>query len=304
MQTITHQVLSEIEAIERDSALYEEPNFAQRAEALDRLEFDVVDRIEGLPKATNESEALGRLILRAETLRLRLEAADDALFQRLRACIRAGQCTGTALRNLIDTYVGPHLRGNRRQDEPGYDGRDAFINGLLLNRAVPAETIASEPEMVAFQQTPARIILELVDDARLSAEDVFYDLGCGLGHVPILVNLLSGVAVRGVDVEPAFGDSARACAAGLGLSRVEFITADARALDYSEGTVFYLFTPFTGEMLQEVLMKLQGASRGRRIRLFTYGPCTLQVSRQGWLESVETRPDQTYRLAAFESAGS
>jgi len=301
-QTIARELLSKIEVVERDSALREEPDFARRAEALDYLEFQVIDRIAGLVQTSDDPEALDRLTLRAETVRLRLEAVDDALFQRLRARIRAGDCTGAALRSLIDTYVGPDSLRSRRRDEPGYDGRDAFINGLLLNRAVPPETMATEPEMVPYQQTPARIILQLADDAHLEQDDVFYDLGCGLGQVPILVNLLSGAVARGVEVEPAYCAHARACATGLGLSRVEFVTADARALDYSEGTVFYLFTPFTGGMLQEVLTKLQSVSRGRRIRLFTYGPCTAQVSKLNWLKSVGTNPDQAHRLAAFESA--
>ena len=300
-QIIARGLLSEIEAIERDSVLYAEPNFAKRVEALDYIEFHVIDRIAGLVQTSDDPAALDHLALRATKARLRLEAVDDALFRRLRTGIRAGECKGTALRSLIDSYFGPDSHGSRRQDEPGYDGRDAFLNGLLLNRVVPAETIAREPEMVQYQQTPARIALELVAGARLTAEDVFYDLGCGLGHVPILVNLLSEAVARGVEVEPAYCDHARACAAAFELSRVEFITADARAVDYSQGTVFYLFTSFTGGMLQEVLARLQGASLGRRIRLFTYGPCTAQVRRQSWLKSADKSSDQEYRLAAFES---
>ena len=39
----------------------------------------------------------------------------------------------------------------------------------------------------------------------------------------------------------------------LKLERVTFIQQDARAADFSGGTVFYLYTPFTGSILRSVL---------------------------------------------------
>jgi hypothetical protein len=202
---------------------------------------------------------------------------------------------------LIDEYVGRDPSSSRPQDEIGYDSLDMFINGLLLIQAVPTETKAREPEMVSYQQTPARIIFELVEKAHLTGEDVFYDLGSGLGQVPILVNLLSGATARGVEFEPAYCDYARVCAADLNLSGVAFINADARTADYSEGTVFFMYTPFEGSVLQEVLEKLRGESQKRRIRLFTYGPCTPQVSRQKWLKWVDQNEAHLYKLGVFRS---
>jgi SAM-dependent methyltransferase len=155
--------------------------------------------------------------------------------------------------------------------------------------------------MVYYQPTPARIILELVEKANLTGKDVFYDLGSGLGQVPILVNLLSEAQAKGIEFEPAYCDYARACAAELNLSRVEFINVDARKADYSDGTVFFMYTPFEGSLLQEVLEKLRGESRKRMIKLFTYGPCTPQVSQQSWLECVDQNGNHIYKLGVFRS---
>jgi hypothetical protein len=301
IQTVTDEIRSDIEVIERDSALYDEANFVGRAEALDFLEFQIIDRIAGLLQTAKEPPGLDGLMPRAEAASGRLEAVDQELFRRLRAAIRSGGCRGTALRELIDGYVGPGSRGSRRRDECGYDGRDAFINGLLLSGALPVETVAGEPEMVPYQQTPARIILQLAEEARLTRDDVFYDVGCGLGQVPILVHLLSGAAARGIDVEPAFCDYARARAEEPDHTGVEFLSADARTADYSEGTVFYLYTPFTGRMLDAVLARLHGTAAAGRVRLFTYGPCTEQVAGQAWLRRIGGGGGDPYRLAQFES---
>jgi len=43
-------------------------------------------------------------------------------------------------------------------------------------------------------------------------------------------------------------------------------------------------------------------SRTRGIRLYTYGPCTLQVTRQRWLERVDQNGRQVYRLAIFKTS--
>jgi precorrin-6B methylase 2 len=140
-----------------------------------------------------------------------------------------------------------------------------------------------------------------VERADFRQGDVFYDIGSGLGQVSILVHLLSGVQAKGVEVEPAYCDYARRCARGLNLSQVEFINVDAREADYSDGTVFFLYTPFEGKMLEQVLERLKNESRTRRIRLYTYGPCTLQVTRQRWLERVDQNGNQVHRLAIFRT---
>lgn len=290
----------DIETIEQNGALYAEANFDSRVEALDHIEFHLIERIEGLLRtahSTHPPEKLLALKRRAQSLKRRLEAIDDALFRRLRADIR----TGAALKDLIDDYVGRDTRGRRPHAAMGYDTLDLFINGLLLTQAIPTETKTREPEMVYYQQTPARIILDLLEKAHLTPDDVLFDLGSGLGHVPILVNLLSGAAVRGIEFEPAYCAYASRCAADLNLSRVTFIQADARSADYAEGTVFFMYTPFVGRILQDVLEKLRGEAGRKKIRLFTYGPCTPDVSRQSWLMSEDPRGDPLYELGVFRS---
>jgi len=298
---VIDEIQSDLAAIEKNSALYEETNFEGRVEAIDYLEFNIIDRIEGLLHTIHPLEELTTLKRDAERLKRQLEEIDDHLFLRLRADIRSGLCTGTALKVLIDEYVGYDSKGGRQQAEIGYDRLDEFINGLLLIGSVPTETKDREPEMVYYQQTPARIILELIEKAHLTGQDVFYDLGSGLGQVPSLVNLLSGAKAKGVEFEPAYCDYARACAAELNLSRVEFINADARTADYSDGTVFFMYTPFEGKILQEVLEKLQRESRTRMIWIFTYGPCTSTVSQQSWLKCVDPNGEHLYKLGVFRS---
>jgi hypothetical protein len=300
LERVIHEIQSEIEVIARSEALYEEASFNDRVEAIDFIEFNIIERIEGLLLKEDQVQELAALKQQAEMVKNQLEETNRNLFHKLRANIRSGHCTGTELRHRLAEYAGSDST-ERGQNDMGYDSLDAFFSGLLLIEGTPVETKERQPEMVFYQPTPARIVLELIEKASLEKEDVFYDMGSGLGQVSMLVNLLSGVRAKGVEFEPAYCDYARRCAKELNLSRVEFINADAREMDYSDGTVFFMYTPFEGKLLQEVLEKLKGESQRRKIRVCTYGPCTLQVSRQSWLKRVDQNGNSVHQLAVFKS---
>ncbi len=69
--------------------------------------------------------------------------------------------------------------------------------------------------------------------------------------------------------------------------------------DLSSGTVFYLFSPFTGSILTNVLQRLLEESKKRQIRICSLGPCTRILKDQAWLEASQ-KPD-TERIAVFLS---
>lgn len=281
-------------SIEKEGARGDETNYTSRARALDELEFKVFEPLGRLPA---ERRLEGRTLLHAaEALKRTLEVEDGRMFQQLRANIRAGGYRGADFKQMIWEYVGDKARNIPA--EAGYSELDLFIHELLFPTPPPQEILVREPEMVGYQPTPAHIVFELSEKAQFTPDDLFYDLGAGLGQVAFLVHLLSGVAVRGVEVEPAFCQFARACAADLHLTGVSFLQADARQVDYSEGTVFFMYTPFTGKMLQDVLDQLHQISPGQNIQLFTYGPCTPTVAKQTWLECLENGTE-TDKLGVF-----
>lgn len=295
------EMQSYIRAIEKNSSLYQEKNFDIRMEVIDLIGFRVIDQIEALLKKTAQPDKLLLLKHSAEKVKAELEEIDINLFKKLRTNIRAEGYTGKEFKNLVSEYFDFNSDYSECHEEPGYDNLDIFINGLSLFQTMPEQTKDLEPEMVYYQKTPARIVFELVEKSRFMKEDVFFDLGSGLGQVAILVNLLAGVITKGIELEPAFCDYASDCATALNLSNVAFINVDARKADYSEGTIFFMFTPFTGEILQEVLAVLKKESLLRKIKILTYGPCTAQVALQTWLDFAGPKDDNIYKLAFFTS---
>ncbi len=291
------EIRSHIEAIEKNAVLHEERNFEVRTEAIDFIGFQLMGLIEDL----HETDEVALLKEHAEKLMSELEAIDSRLFERLRAGIRAGECRGAAFKAMLEEYIDFNAGDEDRHEEPGYDSLDIFINGLFPQQALPEQSREPEPEMVYYQKTPARIVFELAEGAHFRENDVFFDLGSGLGQVVILVHLLSGIKARGIEFEPSFCDYAQGCAAGLHLAELTFINVDARDADYSEGNVFFMFTPFRGAMLQEVLEMLRKESQKRKIRIISYGPCTAELALQSWLNRTEPEDKGVYKLAVFSS---
>lgn len=228
-----------------------------------------------------------------------MEEANIQVLRSLRDRIRAGTCRGEALLEELRIYGGsmPDPDG----DDLAYDSLDTLVQGLVDCGLPPREPGPSDPETVPYQPTPARLILDLVTRAAIGPEDVFVDIGSGLGHVAILVALLTGARTLGVECEHAYYAKARSCAEGLGLSNVEFEHEDARRADFAAGTVFYLYTPFCGETLHQVLGKLRWEAQARSITLWTYGPCTRLVAQEDWLELISGRTDCEGTIAGFQS---
>jgi SAM-dependent methyltransferase len=239
-----------------------------------------------------ELQALGA---QAKALCKRLEAANEELYQALRRRIQSGQYTGSALNRVLARYAGPPGR-------PGdYDTLDVLISGLLHTGAPPRERSARAAEMVAYQPTPARAILALIKHANLSQDDVFYDLGSGLGHVVMLVALLSGARAVGIELEPAYVSYARRCARRLKVQNVEFVQADAREAVLTDGSVFFLYSPFNGALLRKVLERLRVEAAKRPIRVCTYGPCTSVTASASWLRPIDHRALSDNQVAIFHS---
>jgi len=276
-------------------------NFRDRVVAIDFLEF-AIDRIEGLVLQDTESEALTDLQHYAESVRTGLEKVDKALFHRLRREIASGNYANAGLVQRIIRYAGPSASVESAAEE-GYDALDALVTGILLDEPAPASPDQRKPEMICYQPTPARIVLEMVERVDFQPDDIFYDIGSGLGQVAILVHLLTGIRTRGVEIEPAYTEYARRCAGRLNLSSVQFFNGDARTGDLGEGDIFFLYTPFTGQMLEQVLERLRQVSTRRAIRLCTFGPCTPQVAQQCWLAPLDQNSTQSNRLALFSSEG-
>jgi SAM-dependent methyltransferase len=231
-----------------------------------------------------------------EEVKTFLEEQQTKFFRHLRKQVGNAPEPVQVFQNQLTHYFAwPAPQTSRQQEH-----LETFLMRYLLPWPIPAPTLERERDMVGYHPTPIRILLDLYKQADFQSDDVFYDIGAGLGHVALLVHLLTGIQARGVEIEPAYYHYACRLVDKLRLSSVDFLNADARDVGYADGSVFFLYTPFQDTLLHEVLQKIRYNTRGHNIRLYALGPCTLQIAKQNWLHRLDQHGDRVYELAAFQ----
>ncbi len=284
-----HDLHAFLRGLEDNSSLFQPENLLERLTALDNLDsaFGNLDSA-GFTSCVNSP-----LYRRAKALQTRLESTNARLYQSIRSEIVHGGQSRMLLQWLSRNESTLALPGL------GFDSLDELVSGVLQLPKPSEPNLPPSPEMVPYQPTPVRHILQLITASALVPDDIFVDLGSGLGHVPLLVSVMTGAQSVGIEVQSAYVASARKCARSLDLSRVRFIAQDAREADLSGGTVFYLYSPFNGSILADVLSKLRKQSTRRSITICSLGPCTRMVGNQIWLKARAL--PYTRRIAVFDS---
>lgn len=282
-----------ISELENMRYLLRPEHLARRLNALDDL--DAMMGGVQLDEHTVSSDR--QLIARANALRSRFETANETIFLALRSAISLRGNSHPISRFLTGLARDRDAQGPRPGF--GFDLLDEVVSGILKLRGPVDTGLLQSPEMVPYQPTPARHILNLIAAAHLSKDDTLVDLGSGLGHVPMLISILTGGRTLGVELEPDYVLSAEESARRLNLSSVQFVAADARMADLSSGSAFYLFSPFKGSILREVLQRLLRESGSRHIRICCLGPCTQVLQHEVWLKA-RTRPNRE-GITVFES---
>lgn len=239
---------------------------------LERIEaLDAIDRFLALSDTADAA-----LFARAKAVVGQLEAINAALYRSIRADIRLGRGAASLL---------PLAASAEPPEGDGYDALDELVGGVLDFDAPRPQATTLSAEMVAYQPTPARHVFDMLARTRLDKDDVLVDLGSGLGHVPLLAAICTRARAIGVELEAAYVACARQVATGLGLAGVDFRQQDARTVDFGSGTVFYLYTPFRGAVMRDVLDRLRMEAARRELRICTFGPCTPVVAREAWLST-------------------
>jgi len=102
-----------------------------------------------------------------------------------------------------------------------------------------AET--KQPDVI-FVPTPQEVVEAMLELAKVTKDDVIYDLGSGDGRIPITAAKTYGARGVGIDIDPQRIQEAQAnlTAAGVG-DRVRFLNQDLFETDISEATVVSLY---------------------------------------------------------------
>lgn len=121
--------------------------------------------------------------------------------------------------------------------------------GMLLVLSTTSPLVraeqAAEPQRkpdVRYVPTPQEVVDAMLVLARVSSEDVVYDLGCGDGRIVITAAKKHGAHGVGIDIDPARIREAEANASKEGVTDlVRFQEADLFESDISDATIVSLY---------------------------------------------------------------
>jgi SAM-dependent methyltransferase len=145
--------------------------------------------------------------------------------------------------------------------------RDACLDAALEIGPPPEDSPELPRGCVPYLPCSVDALLRVAAQAPVRASDVFIDVGAGIGRAAVLMHLLTGARVVGLEVQPALIAAARELVARLHLPAVSFIEGDAveQAAALGEGSVFFLYCPFSGARLVKLLEALEPLTRRRTI---------------------------------------
>lgn len=171
------------------------------------------------------------------------------------------------------------------------DQRDAELERLLGIDVHDDVSRSPGPDLIGYHPSGVAPALCALVEAGVEEDDLFVDLGCGLGKVAVLARLLCGARVRGIEVQRELLDRSPR------VDGVELVHADVRQAPLDDGTVFYLYNPFTGDTLRAVLRRLHAVARHHAIVVCALG-VELEHVAQTWLTP---RPTEHFWLRVFDS---
>jgi SAM-dependent methyltransferase len=125
------------------------------------------------------------------------------------------------------------------------------------SNAQPQDATKTQPKQVKkdvpYVPTPQAVVDEMLKLARVSRDDVVYDLGCGDGRLVITaVQKFGAKRGVGVDIDPQRINESNENAKAAGVTdRTKFVVQDLFQTDFKEATVVTLY------LLPEVNLKLR-----------------------------------------------
>ena len=149
-----------------------------------------------------------------------------------------------------------------------------FLGELDPEAIGPSLEFATHYEPAPVGQAEALLDASPLDPKR----STFVDLGAGMGRVVLLAARRPFRAVLGVEISPALVEIARENLVGArdplrGARDVKIVRADAREYCFPRGDlVVFLYNPFRGPVLDDVLVNLRAARERRDIVLLYHTP--------------------------------
>jgi hypothetical protein len=226
-----------------------------------------------------------------------LEAEDKSIAQLRR--VVPGK---TGLKEIFNYYHSPGENGDNWLPASFLDkvlGIDKnkierSVDFEALKERYPKEDLCPEFfEGIYTMDTSYSFTREFIRAAKPAATDIVYDLGAFHGRVGFYGALTTDAKYKCVEIAPERVNAGQETKDRLGIDNLEFIQGDVKDVDYSDGTIFYLFNPFTARTFRKVISELKNIAKTKTITLGVNYDERNRFSSLDWLEKVSDEDDPT-----------
>ena len=145
-----------------------------------------------------------------------------------------------------------------------------LCTALVAALAAPVAAQTSAPQTplrspdVIFVPTPQEVVDAMLEVAKVTKNDVVYDLGSGDGRIPVTAAKKYGARGIGIDIDPQRIKEANANAETAGVTdKVKFLNADLFTTDIAEATVvtLYLLPSLNVKLMPKLKAELKPGTR-------------------------------------------
>lgn len=282
----------------RNEILHDYPASALEQEEHFRLRQKARETIAILKAMRQTSPEYAELLLHADALEKRIEQIHAALRAKYTKFLLKPGVSPLEIRDLFNRFTD-YQPGSFGYLHYADDNLDAFLDNLFELNVDAIRVPTHRTGMIHLERTPASIILELIDQLTLTDQDVLIDLGSGLGHVLYLFRFLTPVTCIGIEIERMYHEAALRVAKAFRFNKLTLINNDVRECDFDQGTILFMFSPFSDHVLETVLQKLKRLGQQNPICLCSYGNITTRLHQENWLKIREPEMAHPYKAAIF-----
>jgi predicted RNA methylase len=140
----------------------------------------------------------------------------------------------------------------------------SVVFALIVAASGAAQQAPSRPPDVVFVPTPSAVVDAMLKLAKVTSNDLVYDLGSGDGRIVIAAAKSYGARGVGIDIDPERTREATANALASGVAdKATFRTEDVLTADISPATVvmLYLSPSFNSRLAPKLMKDLKPGTR-------------------------------------------
>lgn len=143
-----------------------------------------------------------------------------------------------------------------------------------------------ESDVQCYGETPLKTLQLIASKAKIRADNLVYELGCGRGRGVFWLNSYLGCDTLGIDINPIFIHRAKRIKRWFSLKRVDFDQVLMHQLDCRGAEVIYLYgTSLSDEYIRKLVTHFCELASGTKIITVSYS--LLEYGAQEHYEVVE-----------------